>query len=321
MAYDKERFSQEQPILAKFFINAIEKKRLSNAYLLYGEPSAPLLESALFIAKSLECEKGPLACGLCPSCKRFAQNIHPDCKIFDGSQGLIKKSDIDTISEFYATTVLEKGHRSVYIINHIENITEEAINALLKTLEEPSGETVAILTTDNLDKVLPTILSRSEPLQVRSPDLVKEAVDYQGEQGQLIYFLVSHFAYDEDQKKAIIESKGKEFTSAYDLMMEYVDALIKKPTEATYLLMKDGPGKIKGNKCYNYFYSMLSLIFTQALQGNDTSPFKEITAGLSSYEAVLPQAIALLNKAEAESQANMNFTFMLARLARIMEGR
>lgn len=319
MAYDKERFQLEQPTLAKLFINARKYKRLSHAYLLYGEPSSPLLESALFLVKSLECEQDILSCGNCPSCKRFAEGIHPDFILIDGKDKLIRKTDIDALDDFFSMTALEKNHISAYVINHVENITEEAINALLKTLEEPSGNTVAFLTTDNRDKVLPTILSRAQPIEVKSPDLDKLLNDYRGEEDLKEFYLVSSFVYDEEEKINIIASK--EFTSAFEAALDYLHALVKENGKATYVLMHQAGENLRGNKCYNYFYSILSTVFSKALLGNDQSVLKDLTSGLERFRDVLPKAIKLLDEEEGKSQANMNFTLALARLGMIMEGR
>jgi DNA polymerase-3 subunit delta' len=318
MNYDEQSFKEEQPVLSELFVRARSKKRLSHAYLLYGEPSSPVLESAMFMAESLNCEKSLLACRECPSCKRFEEGIHPDFLFIDGSKGLIKKSDVDEISDFFSLSALEKDHLSIYLINHIENITEEAINALLKTLEEPSGNTIALLTTTNRDKVIPTILSRCDVVPVRSPDVGKIMEEYHGEYAKEMYYLVASLAYSESDRKTILDSD--EFSSAYKAAYDYLYALAFKSEEASYKLMREAGDNLKGNKCYNYFYTVLSIIFTDVLTSSKATPYKDICLGLEKYSDRLSKAISLCDKLISQSQANMNFTFSLARLGKIMEG-
>jgi DNA polymerase-3 subunit delta' len=319
MSYSKETFTKEQPLLAKFFSSAISAKHLGHAYLLYGEPSSPLLESALFIAMSIMCPNGPLACSKCPSCLKFLGENYSDFLLINGKQATIKKEDIAEIEDFASKSSMQAGKKSVYIIHCADNITSEAINALLKTLEEPSGDVVAILTTSNRDRVLPTIQSRTEPLHVFSPDPAEVTKLYQGGENVQEYFLATCLAYSEKEKQEIIDSK--DFTSAFEASLNYLKSLGEKSPEATFVLMNQAASELRGNKCYNYFYSVLSVIFSLALTGGDAGPFSEITASLSVYGDKLAKAITVLNQALAKSQANMNFTFQLARVGMIMEGR
>lgn len=318
MSYDIENFKKEQPVLAELFTRARLANRLGHAFLLYGEPSAPVLESAMFLAESLGCEKGPLACRECNSCKRFEQGTHPDFMLIDGTDGVIKKDDVDEISDFFAMTSFEKGHRGVYIINHIENITEEAINALLKTLEEPAGDAVAFLTTTNRDKVLPTILSRCEAIQINAPDLKKTMAEYRGTYAKEMYYIAANLAYSEPARKAILDSD--EFLASYRAAYDYLKALAENPSQAGFVLMREAADVLKGNTCYNYFYTVLSIVFSDVVAGNDYSPYNQFSLGLTKYNERLALAVALLDKVISQSQANMNFTFALARLQETMEG-
>ena len=163
---DKETFEKTQAKLAKLFLNSRKSNRLSHAYLLYGEINSPLVDSAMYLAKSLYCTKDLLACNSCLECQKFEENNHPDFTFIDGRAKGLKKEDINYLSEKYSLGTVEKNHTACYIIGEISNITEEAANALLKFLEEPSTPLVAILTTTNIEKCLPTIVSRCVTVKV-----------------------------------------------------------------------------------------------------------------------------------------------------------
>jgi len=316
MGYSKIAFIREQPLLSSLYENLCKKDRLSHAYLLYGEKYAPLLESATYIAKSIECSKEVFACNKCDACLRFDEGTHPDFVLIDGTKNLIKKGDIDDLSRFFSLSTLEKGHKGVYILSGIENITQEASNALLKFLEEPKGDVVALLTTSNIQKVLDTIKSRCEIVHVKSPNLQKVVEDYSGKVSIEEYYIVSNLVYSENEKEEILDSK--EFHDAYHLAHDYVLELYENASGAGYLLIS-GSEKIKGNKCYNYFYTILSIFFTEAIMGEENSPLYELTNGLVNKKVQVSKSLVVLGEAIAKSQANMNFTFTLARLIKILE--
>ena len=316
MGYSKIAFIREQPLLSNLYENLCKKDRLSHAYLFFGEKYSPLLESALYIAKSIECQEDIFACNKCEACKRFDEGTHPDFVIIDGTKTLIKKGDVEDLANFFSLSTLEKGHKGVYIINGIENITQEASNALLKFLEEPKGDIVALLTTSNREKVLETIKSRCESVHVMPPDLFKAVENYSGNMPLEEYYIVSNFVFSESEKEEMLDSK--EFKVSYELAYDYVQELSENRSGASYLLIS-GSENIKGNKCYNYFYSVLAIMFTEVMIGDERSPLIELTSGLIDRRVQIGKALVLLGECISKAQANMNFTFALARLIKIME--
>ena len=93
---------------------------------------------------------------------------------------VIDEDDINLIETQFETSSVESKGKMIYIINHVENMTLEAINALLKFLEEPANNIYAFLTAENESRVLPTIVSRSQTLHFKSIDkqeMKKEAIN------------------------------------------------------------------------------------------------------------------------------------------------
>ena len=177
-----EKYLREnQHIIYRTFVNALTNKTLSHAYLLVGNPGTPLLEVAKFLAKSIICDDpSPLACENCITCLRVESNNYPDVVILDGSKGTIKKEDILNIESRFEKTAFESKGIMIYIINLVENMGVEAINSMLKFLEEPDSEVYAFLTTNNQNNVLPTILSRCQILHLKTIDrkkIIEEAIE------------------------------------------------------------------------------------------------------------------------------------------------
>ena len=140
--------------------NAIAQNRLSHAYLFTGPRGTGKTTLARILAKTINCEKlsDSQPCGKCMSCMEIAAGRALDIIEIDAASN----RGIDEIRE------LREGIRSVpvqlkykvYIIDESHQLTKEAFNALLKTLEEPPAHAVFILATTEADKMPATILSR-----------------------------------------------------------------------------------------------------------------------------------------------------------------
>ena len=158
---------EKQPYLAKSFLHAFQGGKSSHAYLIVGEPGTPLKDTALLLAKTFLCDHpNPFADETCNTCTRIANGEYPDFVFLNGESESIKKDTIkETINLFHMTPLERKG-TMVYIIHLVENMVPAAESTLLKFLEEPTTNTYAILTTQNEEKVLPTVISRCEKLRL-----------------------------------------------------------------------------------------------------------------------------------------------------------
>ena len=87
-----------------------------------------------------------------------------DLIVLDGRESTISKDMVDSLQERFTKTAVEKNGQRVYIIRNCENATAAAQNSMLKFLEEPGAGITAILITDNINRLLPTILSRCTQL-------------------------------------------------------------------------------------------------------------------------------------------------------------
>ena len=170
-----------QPVIYQTFLNSLQKDQLSHAYLISGNNGAPLMDVACFFAKSILCDDpSPLACNSCITCLRVDDRNYPDFFVFDGSKTTIKKDDVDTIESAFDKKAFENKGIRVYVLHLIENMTTQAINAILKFLEEPGQQVYAFLTTNNENVILPTIISRCQVLRLRLIDkqiVIKDAMD------------------------------------------------------------------------------------------------------------------------------------------------
>ena len=142
----------------EYLKSSVLKNDIAHSYLFSGEEKIGKKRIALTFIKSLMCLSDLRHCNKCISCQQIDKLIHPDVA-FISSTGSIK---IEAIRGIISKTNLKPFNApyKVAIINNAENLTNEAANAFLKTLEEPPGQSVIILITKDHSLLLPTIISR-----------------------------------------------------------------------------------------------------------------------------------------------------------------
>lgn len=147
--------------------NALEQQRLHHAYLFTGTRGVGKTTIARILAKSLNCETGITAkpCGVCSACvgidsDRFIDYIEMNAA---STRGI---DDVRSLLE-QATYAPTQGRFKVYMLDEVHQLTKDAFNALLKTLEEPPAHVKFILGTTDPQKVPVTILSRCLQFNLR----------------------------------------------------------------------------------------------------------------------------------------------------------
>lgn len=158
----KDQLKKQQPIVYRALENACKTGRIKNAYLFSGPYGTMKNEAALLLAQSIFCsESEGLACEECNTCRRVREGLYTDLIVLDGRKKPVSKEMVDSIQEQFSKTSLEgREGKRVYIIQNAETASISAQNSMLKFLEEPGSGVTAILTTDNINRLLPTIISR-----------------------------------------------------------------------------------------------------------------------------------------------------------------
>lgn len=324
---DKKTLFQYEPVLYQLFENSRKKDRLANAYLLYGNRNAPLKDTACYLSESLGCEKDVFACHECPSCHRFEIGNRSDFALIDGEFKTIRKEEIKALEDKFSMSALEKGHRLTYVIHRIDNITEEASNALLKFLEEPKEGQVAFLTTYNLTKVLPTIVSRCLTVRIDPLDskaLLDEILSHEYPIGKKNIHISMGEAYmltrfsstlEEASSYLVNEDKDTSFHQAYLVLESFLSEIPVSLSEASYALLRE-TATLKDSKCYNWLYLMLNEIFIDCLLDNNEEdyPFREVISALREKKSAVDASQKIIKEAIALKQINLNPTLVLVRM-------
>ena len=278
-----------QPVIYKTFVRSFQNEHLSHAYLLVGNPGTPLLEVAKFLAKTILCDDpSPLACNNCITCLRVDDNNYPDFIVFDGSKATIKKDEVASVEEQFEKTAFESKGIMIYVLHLIENMTDQAINSILKFLEEPGKNVYAFLTTNNENSILPTIISRCQVMHLKLVDrnrVIDDAMDNdvaKDDAELLSYFyndgeLIAEILADEDERNSYEDAK-----SAFN---EFLNALAKDDKrDLIYFAQSNLIPLVKTKESARFFLDMLTEAYKDILTiQNGGYPI------LESYATILEQ--------------------------------
>lgn len=175
------------------------KNALPHALLLRGRAGIGKHDFALDLTRALLCSQpnNSEACGACPSCVWLAEGNHPDFRLIspenedEGSEEApkkktAKKSQISVVQirqlfDYLSLSSHQQGKR-IILISPAETLNLASANALLKMLEEPPANTLFLLVSSQPQRLLPTIISRCQALDMTLPDR-QEAISWLKEQG------------------------------------------------------------------------------------------------------------------------------------------
>ncbi len=182
---------QERP--KSIVLGALERGTLAGSYLFFGPRGVGKLALALELAKAVNClEPGALPCGRCSACRRIGELNHPDVFLHFPTPAKFNPEDLPEILRqraadlyhayrFHKQTAIHielirkmqleasykpyQGRKKVFILVDAEQMTLQAANALLKTLEEPAPNAIFILTVVQPSKLPATVLSRCQQIR------------------------------------------------------------------------------------------------------------------------------------------------------------
>lgn len=145
------------------FLSAVALNRAaSHAYLFLGPRGVGKAAAAKAFAAALLCEEN--GCGACAICEKIARGSHPDIEVVSPTGNFITVDQIREISRRLSLRPHE-GRARVYIVTDAESFNTESANAFLKSLEEPPSFVYFILLASREDRVLPTLVSRCQPVR------------------------------------------------------------------------------------------------------------------------------------------------------------
>lgn len=268
-----DRLKEAQPIVYRTLSQALKNNKLAHAYLFYGPKGTGKKDAAMLLAQSVACpDTTDFACETCDTCKRIEHGNYANLLYLDGSTTSIKKSDILKLQQEFNKTGIENSNKKIYIINYAENATPDALNSLLKFLEEPESDMMAIFIVEQMDRMLDTIVSRCQCISF-IPLSMKTVYNICIENGmdKTDAYLLSYMIRNYEQ---IVEtSETDEYQHALYILKNILPTLYKDIHKTLVFLQNTGfnSKKKRNDKAVlNYLLDMLILNVKEVLLPTDT---------------------------------------------------
>ncbi|HLQ83348.1 MAG TPA: DNA polymerase III subunit delta' [Pseudogracilibacillus sp.] len=254
-----------QPIASKILTNSVKKDRIAHAYLIQGLRGTGKVEIATLLTQTIFCpnKQGIEPCGVCQVCKRVESKNHPDVHWIEKDGQSIKNEQIDYLRKEFSYSSLEST-RKIYIIDDAQTLTNQAANRLLKFLEEPLIETTAILLTDNVQAIIPTIRSRCQLIDLKPLDTqVLQDKMMESNLSKQQSRLMSAITYNIDE--AIELSENETYQEIINISMGMIETIINNYDKRYIYLHQEWLSKITDRTETDYGLELLLLGFKDIL--------------------------------------------------------
>lgn len=307
--------------IIQYIQNAVSQDKVSHAYILNGERGSGKKMLADLFAMTLQCEEHtPNPCGECHSCKQAKSGNHPD--IIHVKHEKPNTISVDDIRTQVNNDIVIKPYSSpykIYIIPEADLLSVQAQNALLKTIEEPPSYAVIFLLTENVESLLPTIMSRCVMLKLRNikTTLIKK---YLMEQMQIPDYqadICAAFAQG-NMGRAIMLASSEHFNEIKEEALQLLRHINEMEiSEIVSAIKKIGTYKLSVNDYFDiimiWYRDVLIYKATKDVNGivfADQLKYIKDRANKSSYEGI-EMILDSLEKAKARLKANVNFDLVM----------
>ena len=319
------QLATSQPLAARILTNSIEKGRVSHAYLIQGARGTGKAALAMLLAKTLFCKntQGADPCNTCSACKRITSHNHPDVHWIEPDGQSIKIEQIRHLQKEFTYSGLESEQKA-YIIKGAETLTSNAANRILKFLEEPNRKTTAIMLTENVQAIIPTIRSRCQLIELKplNPDFFqKQLVDngVSDSNARLLSQLTNNL------QEALALNEDTAFAQARKLVLQWVEMLASERDDSYLFIHQLWLAHFKDRQQQELGLDLLLLAFRDILSehiGNQASMalFQPGDSHLEKAVLSIPQEKLLANmnailQAKRLLKQNIQPTLVMEQLA------
>ena len=305
-------FISDQAIAYKIFKNSIIKNKLSHAYLINTNGYHKGFDFAKAFAKYLLCPNNETGSHECSVCHLIDNNSYSEFKVIEADGLWIKKEQTDELQEMFSMKSL--SGRKVYIINGVENLNISASNSILKFLEEPEEGIVAILITDNIYKVLGTIVSRCQVInlnnvQVKSDDMLLNV-------GNQLY-------NDSDKINEFVNDS--ESINKIGHVIDFIEYLYSNKLDTLVYINKYWNDFFKGKDDYLFAFNIMIMFYSDVISykmGNDIilSEFKSNIEKFSELDYnIINSILNLIMEVREDLYSNVNLNLLMDKFIIKME--
>ncbi|MCM3088910.1 DNA polymerase III subunit delta' [Bhargavaea ginsengi] len=318
-----------QPKATSLLGGSAASGRVAHAYLFEGVKGAGKEALARFFTQLLLCPEsaGGKPCGVCRNCRRIREDNHPNVTQIRPDGQDIKKGQISDLIYKLNKTGIEDG-RKIYILHQADRMNIAAANTLLKFLEEPEGEVTALLLTDRLSAILPTIRSRCQEIHLQPPprEAVLEQLVAEGGVTRSMASTVTMINADPDGALAL--ASDEQFGQARKTVIKLVEASDKSIQEALLFIQTDWGPLFKekdetelGLDLLLFAYRDISAVkaglSTSLAYPDNRARWEEMALRLTFGR--LASILEAILKAKRNLQSNMNRTLLMEQLVLNMQ--
>ncbi len=225
---EKNMFSENiLKALDSFFVDG----RRPHALLIDGASQEQRENLALLAARMMVCEnKDRTPCGECEHCRKSKENIHPDIitiKKPDDKKHFVKDDVKKMVADAFLTP--NEADVKVFVVEELQQMTEESQNLLLKILEEPPRYTAFVLTSETSNAVIGTVLSRVVRLRMGKNVATEYGEKAIGIVNALVDAVLSPYEYDRIEATALMDGNKALTAEVLDLFISVIrDAIVLK---------------------------------------------------------------------------------------------
>lgn len=312
----KNYLKEKQSIVFQVLKNSFKRSKTSHAYIISGGKGSPVLETAIFMAQSFVCtqkDEDNLACEQCVNCKKIVANGYADFKIMNGED---LKNDVTlSIQNEFNKSAVENENVKIYIINLIEKAPIASLNKLLKFIEEPSSNIVAIFTSNSVSSILPTIVSRCQVISLKE-FMTKDLVNYLKENNVQDddAWLLSKISNNAEKNLQIVSDEN--YTTLKEILKNSLTYLSNKKDYFIVYFQTEGLKNLKDANYLDLYLDMLEVCLLEAIIKKEDTEYQsnffdeQINKISKSYEHIDHMIYDITQaKIDLLSNANKNLVF------------
>lgn len=303
---EQDFLSNHQPLVFSQMKKNVEHGRIAHAYLFEGEQGTGKHQLSLWLAKRLFCQQvhANEPCQTCVNCRRIEEGEHPNVQMLQPDGQTIKVEQIRQLQKEFTKKGFEKGIQ-IFVLQAAEKLNISAANSLLKFLEEPEGDVLFLLETQNVGKILPTIQSRCQIIHFYplSSEKIQQQLQENGFSKENANLLVS---LTNSYQKAVEISEDEWFNCAKDIVLKWFHYLNKKDAQAFVYVQKSLLAIGKEKEQQQRILLLLLALFQNQRDQQLQTQLSVLTTN---------QAIELILQAQKKLAANVSFQNVVEQLS------
>lgn len=310
---------EKQPVVFQVLKNSFKNNKTSHAYIINGSKGSPVLETALYMAQSFVCkekDENSLACENCINCQKIINKTYADFVFINGFD--LKTEATLSIQDEFNKSAIENENIKIYIIHLIEKAPVSSLNKLLKFIEEPTSNIVAIFTSNSVSSILPTIVSRCQVISLKE-FMIKDLVDYLLENKVDTHdaYLISKISNNAEKNLETVTSAS--FANVKEICKNALSFLAKKSDYFIVYFQTEGLNKLSDNADLDLFLDVLQTCLMEAIIVKEDKLyepkfFKEEIICISGAYNHIDYMIDDVTKAKIDLLSNANKNLVIDKL-------